>query len=264
MGLLRRRSQPADPTPKRVLVTGAAGCVGRAVCGALHDRGHHVTGLDRSVQPADLPADRWVTGDITDHATLEAATAGAQTLVHLAAALEDRPFDPDQIEANIRGLHRVYAAAVAHGVGRVVLAGSVNTFFWHTLDATAAVGGDATPAPLNLYAATKAFAEGVAVHHAWEHGLPTVVLRLGWLPRDAASAAKIVASRDYHGWFLSRGDAGRAFASAVEADAKRVGRHAVVFITSRPAGRPPFDLRPARRTLGYVPRDRFDPASPMA
>lgn len=255
--MFARRPKTAPPAAQTVLVTGAAGHVGMAACAELGARGHRITGLDLVGPPAGHRHDRWVAGHLNDADTLADAMAGVDTIVHLAARLEDVPFDPDLINTNIRGIHRIFEAARNHNVKRLVLASSCNVVFWHTVNGPRRLGPQTPYAPLDDYSITKVLAEQFAYLYAHHRGVPTLVLRLGWLPRDEANRQKMIASPDYHDWYLSRADAGRALALAVEADPRTVGNHAVVFITSRPRSNPPFDLRPARRLMGYNPVDTY-------
>jgi hypothetical protein len=55
--------------------------------------------------------------------------------------------------------------------------------------------------------------------------------------------------------YLSPGDAGRGFAAAVEVEG--LPPYSVVHVTSRPVTVTRFDPEPARRLLGYEPRDRW-------
>lgn len=68
---------------KRALVTGATGCVGRAVTAALLRDGWTVRGLARTAAP-DFPADL-VVGDVADPAAVRAAAEGCNCVVHLAS-----------------------------------------------------------------------------------------------------------------------------------------------------------------------------------
>ncbi|HEY4571265.1 MAG TPA: NAD(P)-dependent oxidoreductase, partial [Kribbella sp.] len=73
---------------ERVLVTGAAGFIGRAVVAALRERGVPVTAVDR--EPADASWDEGVhvvTGDLTDQETCVAAFETRPTAVVPLAAL---------------------------------------------------------------------------------------------------------------------------------------------------------------------------------
>ena len=54
MGNLGIRAVSNQSTPHHVLVTGAAGKIGRAVCRELTSRGHVVRSFDREVLPAGL------------------------------------------------------------------------------------------------------------------------------------------------------------------------------------------------------------------
>ncbi len=73
-----------------VLVSGASGFVGRAVCRALIERGHRVMALVRRIESAP-PGTEPRVGDILDPASLDRATAGAESVIHLVGIImEDR------------------------------------------------------------------------------------------------------------------------------------------------------------------------------
>ena len=69
---------------EHVLVTGAAGRIGRAVLAHLADHGIEATALVLS-DPGDLPARRVVVGDAADPATVRAGLTDADAVIHLAA-----------------------------------------------------------------------------------------------------------------------------------------------------------------------------------
>lgn len=68
----------------RVMVTGAAGRIGRAVLALLAERGIEVNALVLD-DPGDLAARLVVTGDAADAKTVRAALEGADAVIHLAA-----------------------------------------------------------------------------------------------------------------------------------------------------------------------------------
>jgi hypothetical protein len=75
------------------------------------------------------------------------------------------------------------------------------------------------------------------------------------VPRNPAHAAELAASAHGKDSYLSPGDAGRGFVAAVEAEG--LPRYTLVHVTSRPLRMARYDLEPARRLLGYEPRDRW-------
>lgn len=103
-----------------VLVTGAAGFIGRDVVACLLGAGYRVTAF---VRPARIgafePAPRLAVapGDMRDPASLERALAGARVVVHLAARKSD---EPDSEAVNVGGAAHLVAACRAAGVRRVI------------------------------------------------------------------------------------------------------------------------------------------------
>lgn len=256
---IRSLKTPGPLGPRRVLLTGAAGMIGMPVAEKLIRQGHWVRGTDLVGKPANAPVHDWMTGDICDPALLDATMTGIDVVVHLAGVLEDRPFEPDLLDTNIRGVYRVFETARLRGIKRMIFASSPLAIFWHTIGNKKPVRTDCTFAPLNMYGITKIFGENLGWLYGNHHDLPTVALRFGWLPHNAENQKKLDNSPDFQDWFVSPGDAARGVALAVEAPAERVGKFAVAFIASKPRGAGPFDLRPARKLLGFVPQDQYVP-----
>jgi nucleoside-diphosphate-sugar epimerase len=67
---------------RRILVTGAAGLLGRFVVDEFLRQGAHVSGIDRHAGPAAID---WHIGDVTDPALVKQAVAGAHAVMHIAA-----------------------------------------------------------------------------------------------------------------------------------------------------------------------------------
>jgi nucleoside-diphosphate-sugar epimerase len=112
----------------QVLVTGASGFLGHAVCAELCERGHSVSALVR--RPGSEPSGTTaVGGDLSDAGALERAVsdAGAECVIHLAAEIATQR-DPDKIEeVNVHGTRRLLDASEAAGVGRFVFVSTVVT-----------------------------------------------------------------------------------------------------------------------------------------
>ncbi len=236
----------------RVFVTGSAGWVGQAVVRELKARGHAVRGFDLVATPG---LEDHVVGSITDAAALERAMAGVSTLIHLAATPDEDDFLTRLVPNNIVGLYQVMEAARHAGVRRLILASSGQVVHWKFMRGQAPIRVDEPPAPRAWYAATKVFLEAAGRAYAEAYGLSVIVVRVSWCPRSPAQVKHLQEFERGQDVYLSPGDAGRFFARAVEAPDDL--RFAVVFATSIPARTTRYDLEPARKLLGYEPRDRW-------
>src|SRR5207249_12246248 len=92
-------------------------------------------------------------------------------------------------------------------------------------------------------AATKMFLEGAGRAYADAYGISVLVVRLGWCPRPGQEK-EIAANAWAQDVYLSPADAGRFFASAVEAP--RDLRFAVFYAASNAVRTSPYDLGPAQ------------------
>lgn len=164
----------------RILVTGAAGFVGRALCRELIARGEKVRAAVR--RPGNVPMgyELAMVGDIGAATDWSAALDGVNAIVHLAArvhVMHDTVADPLALfrEVNVAGTERLARAAAAAGVRRFVYLSSVK------------VNGETTserpfnekdlPHPQDAYAISKWEAEQALTRIAAETGLEIVILR---------------------------------------------------------------------------------------
>jgi nucleoside-diphosphate-sugar epimerase len=154
----------------RILVTGASGFLGHAVCAELNTRGHEVAALVR--RPGSEPPQTYPTlGDMTDAEALAHAVESARPdcVVHLAAEIATQR-DPAKIGAvNIAGTGRLLDACASFGNPRFVFTSTVVTG-----DAGGAVLDEDTPLPVETaYGHSKQEGERLVR----ESGLPSVILR---------------------------------------------------------------------------------------
>jgi nucleoside-diphosphate-sugar epimerase len=234
----------------KVLVTGSAGRVGRAVIAELRARGLPVRGFDR-VRTPGLPDS--VVGDLTDAGALLRAVAGTDTLVHLAATPDDADFMTELLPNNIVGVYNVFEAARLAGVRRMVLASSGQVVWYQRFTGPLPIRANDPVTPRAWYAAAKVFLEAAGRAYAEAHGMSVIAARLGWCPRTREQLEELRATAWGPDVYLSPGDAGRFFACAVQAPADI--RFAIVYATSKPARATVYDQEEVRRLLGYEPRD---------
>lgn len=113
----------------RVLVTGATGFIGAAICRELLARGHEVRAL---VRPASALAGleglavEVARGDVLDAAGVRAALDGRDAVVHAAGLPRLGGPAREVMDVNVRGAEIVLGAALEAGVARAVLTSSVS------------------------------------------------------------------------------------------------------------------------------------------
>ncbi len=172
---------PDATQPRHILVTGGAGFIGAALVRRLAAAGHRVRVLDNYstgdiAHLAGVDAEL-VEGDIRDVAALDAAMAGMDAVVHLAAAgsVIASIADPAaNFDANVLGTFLVLDAARRAGVERTVQASTGGALIG---DATPPVSEASLPEPISPYGASKLAGEGYAHAFAAAYGLRTVALR---------------------------------------------------------------------------------------
>lgn len=252
---------------RRVLVTGANGLIGGIV--RRHLGGDYALSF-LALEPAPPPSH---VGDIRDLATIRPAFAGADAVVHLAAASSvDAPWD-HVLADNIAGTYNVFEAAREHGVRKLVFASSNHVVGMYEADGAPAIYdlGDrrvydaSTPVrPDSLYGVSKVFGEALGRLYADRYGMDVVCLRIGSVREDddpirgeggrlfepfATFSAQESRHRLRATW-LSHRDCAQLIRRALDAPV----HWAVVYgVSNNP--RRIWDLQSARDLLGYEPVD---------
>jgi uronate dehydrogenase len=161
---------------QRILITGAAGNIGRALRAGL--RGHYpmLRLLDVAPQQAAEPGEEVVTLDLHDRVATEAAMKDVDMVIHLAAIAHEAVFE-DILPGNITTTYSVFESARRAGVRRVVFASSNHVTGFYPRGET--VGPDDPVRPDSFYGASKAFGEALGRLYAEKYGLEIVCLRIG-------------------------------------------------------------------------------------
>jgi len=161
-----------------VLVTGANGFIGRALCGVLAASGRRVRKAVRMPVPG-LP-DAVVVGDIGPDTDWRTALEGVSGVVHLAArthVLRETATDPLAAyrKINVSGTERLARSAAASGIRRLVIVSSVKVSGERTEERP--FTEDGAPRPEDAYGVSKWEAEQALSRIAAETGLEVVALR---------------------------------------------------------------------------------------
>jgi UDP-glucose 4-epimerase len=170
----------------RVLVTGAAGFIGRWVVGELLERGHQVLPVDNLVagdvenlaefagRPGLLPFER---GDVRDGAACRRWAGGVDAVAHLAASISVQESIDDPAETfdnDVVGTFRVLEAAREAGARFLFMS---TCMVYDRAHGDASISEAHTVKPASPYAASKLAGEALTLSYHFAYGLPTTVVR---------------------------------------------------------------------------------------
>ena len=224
---------------ERYLVTGAGGFVGGFVVRELLQRGVNVRAMVRNrdrlgdLKGLDVEV---VEGDLTDQPSLDAAVQGIRGVYHIAALFREAGH-PESVfyDVNAAGVRRLFDAAVAAGVQRIVHCSTVGVL-GHVEEPPA---DETTPYnPGDMYQRTKMAGEEIALGYFASGAMRGVVIRPGMIygPGDARTLKlfRMIARGKF--FYVGKGDAlvhwvdvrdlARSFVLAME----RSGLHNAVYI----------------------------------
>ncbi len=227
-----------------ILITGAAGMIGKQLQGYLRDRYRLRLMYHRTVLPA-VGDDEIIVGDICDLPTVEKAVEGVEAIVHLAGDPKvDATFE-SVIENNIRGTYNVYEAARRHGKPRVVFASTNHVAGWYEV-LKMYVTPEMPVRPDGYYGASKAFGEALGRWYSDAFGLPVICLRIGsYLDRPQNV-------RNLSTW-LSPRDMAQLTWRSIESDVPFGIFYAISGNTRRY-----WDITATQQVLGYEPEDNAE------
>jgi nucleoside-diphosphate-sugar epimerase len=170
----------------RVLVTGAAGFIGRWLVADLLDRGHTVLALDNLVagsrenlaglaeHPNLLPLE---VGDVRDAATCRRLASQVEAIAHLAASIsvQDSIDDPaTTFDNDVLGTFNLLEAARAQRARFLFMS---TCMVYDRATTPDGIDEDHPTEPRSPYAASKLAGEALTLSYHHAYGLPTTVIR---------------------------------------------------------------------------------------
>lgn len=164
-----------------ILVTGANGFVGQALCAESIRRGLHIRGAMRSTCELSAGTESVIVGAIDGTTDWADALRGVDVVIHLAArvhVMKDATTDPlsEFLKVNLHATVNLAQQAVRAGVKRFVYVSSVKVNGEQTREMKPFVESD-NPDPQDPYAISKWRAEQGLHRVAQETGLEVVIVR---------------------------------------------------------------------------------------
>ncbi len=167
---------------QRVLITGAAGIVGRLMRTRLARPGRVLRLLDIAPPAPAEPGEAVEihTGSVADAAVTAEVCRDVDAIIHLGGISREDAWERI-LEVNIDGTHTLLEAARVAGVPRVVLASSNHAVGFRAIgeDGPDGLAGDSSPRPDTYYGVSKAVIESLGSLYHSRFGMDVSCLRIG-------------------------------------------------------------------------------------
>ncbi len=263
LDLLDEESDGFADEPRSVLITGAAGNLGRKLVAAWTNQ-YDLILVDRTVHP-DLP--NLIVADLTRYdATWVDLLEEVDTVIHLAANPDEFADWRGLVEPNLDAACNLFLATADAGVERLVFASSNHVMGGYRETEVAPIQTNLTPWPINAYGTTKLMGERLAEALTRTSQTTAVALRLGWILPGANRPENLPDDWARSLW-LSNRDLVSLFECAVEAELEDAPFLVVNGLSRNTGSR--WDITKTTETLGFDPVDDAfapdsDPSDPSA
>ena len=242
--------------PRRVLVTGAAGNIGKYFAEHSHEHYELRLMVHQLDERADTlrPFGEVVAGELGDLAKLKEYCQSIDTVVHLAGDPDPGAAWKSLLESNIVGTYNVFVAAKAAGCRRVIYASSIHAVSGYPADVQVKTGEPVNPG--DLYGVTKCFGEALGRYMAEQEGLSVIALRIGaFQPITAARQEGSISMLDA---FVSQRDLNQLIERCI--DVENIKFAILHGLSDNRFKR--LDISDARALVGYQPQDDLTDENP--
>ena len=234
---------------RKILITGAAGRIGKVIKAGLKDRYEIRILYNRTVLPPE-PGEEVVRGNVSDLDKMVEAVEGVDAVVHLAGNPSTKATFEETVEANIRGTYSIYEAAHRAGVKRVILASTNHVTGFYEKKLGVYTTPEMPVRPDSYYGASKAYGEALGQYYSDAFGLSVICLRIGsFQPEKAVKERK--SDRILSTW-ISHKDMVQLAWKCIEApELVEFGIYYGISNNKRAY----WDTQNAREDVGYDPQD---------
>lgn len=251
-------ASPEVSLRRRVLVTGAAGNIGRYF--AEHARSkYHLRLMVRSGEDNDTAKrlaafGEIVEADITNMDRMKEVCENVDTVLHLAGDPSPSAVWESLLSANIIGTYNTFVAAKSAGCRRVVYASSIHAVSGYPADVQVKTSDPVNPG--DLYGVSKCFGEALCRYMAEKEGMSCIAIRIGaFQPLSAATHDSGVSMLDA---FVSERDLQQLMEKCID-----VGELQFAIFHGLSDNRfKRLDISDARELLGFRPIDDLTQLNP--
>jgi len=237
---------------KKVLITGAAGRIGKVLTEGLHKRYQLRVLYNRTVLDQQYDEEVMV-ANITDLEKMEEAVDGMDAVVHMAGNPSGGASFKETVEANIIGTHNIYEACKRRDVKRVILASTNHVTGMYEKKGPIYTTWDMPVRPDSYYGASKAYGEALGRYYVDQYGLSVICHRIGsFQPISAVINRK--SDRILSTW-MSYKDTVQLVWRSIEASGKI---DFAIYYGISGNTRAYFDIQNAREEIGYKPEDNSE------
>ena len=235
----------------KVLIVGANGRLGPHVVKALEGR-HHLR--LSGIEPKFETSHEYLQVDVSSLHQVTEAAQGMDAIINCAVVRYDRQL---AFDVNLKGCYSVMAAAVHHGIKRVINTGPHFAIAGATYeDFDFLLSPDMPPQPgTNVYALTKSLGQEVCRVFTENHDVYVLTLLFYHFREHNDLSAE---GQDIKPFSVVWSDAAEAFSCALDLELDSLNSRCETFYVFADLPHSKFSNEKAKRVLGWRPRHRLE------